>query len=128
MVVRVEGAERLRTWVEAYRKAWLSNDPVDIEALFTDDAAYYNAPFVAPARGRAAIVEEWLARKDEPGDNEFSFEILVGGQELGVVQGRTLYRTDPPADYRNLWLVRLDESGRCREFTEWWMLSPAGSG
>ena len=27
----------------------------------------------------------------------------------------------PPIEYSNLWVIRLDGDGRCSEFTEWWM-------
>jgi hypothetical protein len=37
-----------------------------------------------------------------------------------VVQGETIYR-QPPQTYSNMWVIRLDDSGRCSEFTEWWM-------
>jgi SnoaL-like domain len=116
--------EALRTWVEAYRRAWLSNQPAEIEALFSEDAVYLGEPYATPLVGRAAIVEDWLARRDEPGETEFSFELLPAGDELGLVKGRTLYLTEPRREYHNLWVIRLDESGRCTEFTEWWMLVP----
>ncbi len=29
--------------------------------------------------------------------------------------------TYPDETFSNLWLIRLDDAGRCREFTEWWM-------
>jgi hypothetical protein len=109
------------TWVEGYRKAWLTNDRADIEALFTDDAAYYAAPYTTPARGRDAIVEHWLQHADAPGDTEFGFELLATDGDVGVVRGRTLYTGDPPREYHNLWVIQLDDSGRCSEFTEWWM-------
>lgn len=116
--------ERLARWVEGYRAAWISNARDAIEALFTPDAVYWSAPYAAPSQGRAAIVSSWLARKDQPGDTDFSFEVLALVGDLGFVQGRTLYRTPPPREYRNLWVVRLDEAGSCREFTEWWMQVP----
>jgi hypothetical protein len=31
----------LDKWVAKYRKAWESNDPADIAALWTEDAAWY---------------------------------------------------------------------------------------
>jgi hypothetical protein len=116
--------DQVTRWVDGYRKAWTSNDPADIGALFSDDAAYFTEPFRAPRRGRQAIVEDWLARRDEPGETEFSWWPLVVAPEVAVVQGETRYRT-PPRTYSNLWVIRLDDEGRCTEFTEWWMEHPA---
>jgi uncharacterized protein (TIGR02246 family) len=110
--------------MDAYRQAWNSNDPHDIGGLFAEDARYYTEPFSDPWRGRRAIVNNWLARKDEPGQNQFVWHLLAVTDDVAVVQGTTTYAT-PPSAYSNLWLIRLDETGRCTEFTEWWMLHPA---
>ena len=110
----------LEDWVAGYLRAWSSNDPEQIGALFTDDAVYYTAPFDAPWRGRAGIVDGWLGRKDEPGQWSFEWHALVDTPELGILTGTTTYR-EPPRVYSNLWVIRLAPDGRCREFTEWWM-------
>jgi hypothetical protein len=116
----------LEEWVEGYQRAWNSNDPEQIGALFTDDARYYTEPFATPWRGRPAIVDAWLDRKDEPGQASFDWQPLVITPDVSVVVGTTTYR-DPPKVYSNLWVIRLDPEGRCREFTEWWMLHPVGT-
>jgi len=113
--------------MERYMAAWSSNDPEQIGALFTDDALYYTEPFAAPWRGRAEIIEQWLARKDEPGEATFEWQPLVVTPELVVVTGTATYK-EPPTVYSNLWVMRLDADARCREFTEWWMQHPAAQG
>jgi uncharacterized protein (TIGR02246 family) len=116
--------DQVTTWMDGYRQAWNSNDPDDIGRLFAEDALYYTAPFRNPWRGRAAIVDGWLARKDEPGQTQFVWHPVALTGDLAVVQGATTY-AEPPATYSNLWLVRLDDAGRCTEFTEWWMQHPS---
>ncbi len=113
--------------MEQYIVAWNSNDPEEIGALFTDDALYHTEPFAAPWRGRTEIIEQWLARKDEPGQATFEWEPLVVTPEVAVVTGTATYK-EPPTVYSNLWVMRLDASGRCREFTEWWMQHAAEQG
>jgi ketosteroid isomerase-like protein len=107
-------------WIDAYVRAWASNDRSHIGALFTDAATYYTAPYREPWRGRDTIVDGWLGRKDEPGQWEFRYDVLAVSGDLGFVQGVTRYR-NPPIDYSNLWVIRLGADGRCSEFTEWWM-------
>jgi ketosteroid isomerase-like protein len=114
----------LSAWIDGYVRAWNSNDPNEIGSLFTDDALYFTEPYAEPWRGRARIVEQWLAHKDEPGDATFDWRPLVEGPDASIVVGTTVYR-EPPRTYSNLWVVRLDPDGRCREFTEWWMEHPA---
>jgi SnoaL-like domain len=116
-------SSQLQHWVEAYRHAWISNDPADIRSLFSEDAIYRTEPYATPWRGRTTIVESWLERKEDPGDTQFSWHPLVAAGDAAVVVGETVYRT-PPRTYCNLWVIRLDQEGRCVEFTEWWMERP----
>ncbi len=116
---------QVTAWVDGYIRAWNSNDPADIGALFTDDAEYYTAPFRQPWSGREQIVEGWLGRKDEPGEATFDWRPLVDSGELAVIEGTTTY---PDGTFSNLWVIRLEADGRCRQFTEWWMEHPASPG
>jgi ketosteroid isomerase-like protein len=111
----------LADWIAAYERAWASNDPDEIRALFTEDALYFTAPFRAPWRGRQEIVDGWIDRKDEPGGWTFEWQPLLDKPELAIVTGTTSYR-DPLQAYNNLWVLRRADDGRCLEFTEWWML------
>ncbi|MBT2518425.1 nuclear transport factor 2 family protein [Streptomyces sp. ISL-90] len=109
-------------WVANYVAAWESNDPEQIGALFTDDAAYLTSPDAEPRRGRDAIVAGWLKDLDEPGTWSFDWKILHEDEGFVVVQGRTEYPAEK--DYLNLWIVRLGPEGRATEFTEWYMPRP----
>jgi uncharacterized protein (TIGR02246 family) len=88
-------AGRVRSWVEAYVRAWNSNDPAAIGDLFTEDAAYFTEPYREPWRGRDEIVRRWLERKDEPGETEFRWHPLTVTAEVAVVQGTAVYRHPP---------------------------------
>ena len=67
-------------------------------------------------------MQEWLARKDEPEDHTFRWEILAMDGDLGFVRGWTDYTDqEPPKRYGNLWVIRLAEDGRAREYTEWYV-------
>jgi uncharacterized protein (TIGR02246 family) len=116
----VERAD-VEAWVERYVRAWSTNDPGEIGALFTDDAVYYTAPHREPWRGRDGIVAGWLDRKDEPGTWDFRWEVQDVAADRAYVRGWTTYHTEE-ADGPNLWVIRLDAEGRCSEFTEWWMV------
>jgi ketosteroid isomerase-like protein len=112
--------DAVRDWVERYVRAWESNDPEEIAALFTDDARYYTAPHREPWTGPDEIVRGWLGRKDDAGDWTFEFEVLALAPPLAFVRGRTGYKSEG-VDYSNLWVLRIEPDGRCSEFTEWWM-------
>jgi hypothetical protein len=108
-------------WIDDYVRAWNSNDPADIGALFTDDGVYTTAPYSTPWRGRERIVAGWLERKDEPGETSFEWQPISITDEVTVISGTTRY---PERVFSNLWVITFDPEGRCREFSEWWMEHP----
>ena len=114
----------LQGWLDAYVDAWRSNDASKIAPLFSEDALYAWHPYdTEPARGRDAIVQAWLEKPDDPGDWECHYEALAVTGDVGVAQGWTRYRAraDKPArEYKNVFVIRFDRDGRCREFTEWY--------
>jgi ribonuclease HI len=119
---RTDGAP-IEAWLDGYRRAWTSNDPDDIRALFSDDAVYRPSPFAPAVTGREAIVTDWLERRDEPGTWSFESEALCSSPTLAILSCRIGYRV-PDTEYRTIWLVRFDPDGRAREFSEWWMERP----
>ena len=66
----------------------------------------------------------WLEVADAPGETRFEYEVLGFGDGVGFVRGWTTYQTEPPGEFSNLWVIRLDRDGRAHEFTEWWMEKP----
>lgn len=114
-----ESHEAVTLWVEAYRRAWESNEPGDIRALFTEDADYLTEPFAEPWRGHDEIVEEWLEARDEPGETGFDWQIVAVEGDTAVVRAVTPYIGK--ATYHNVWVITFAPDGRASGFTEWWM-------
>ncbi|THG32327.1 nuclear transport factor 2 family protein [Naasia lichenicola] len=113
----------VRAWVAGYEKAWTSNEPEDIRALFAPGAEYRFEPFSEPEVDIDAIIASWLDHRDEPGTWTFDSEVIAIEGDLGVVEGRTVYGRLGTA-YRNLWLIRLDDGGRATMFTEYYAKEP----
>ena len=65
-------------WLDRYVAAWLSYDPDDIAALFSDDISYRYHPYGEPVVGRVRVVASWLgddategaSTRDRPGTYE----------------------------------------------------------
>jgi uncharacterized protein (TIGR02246 family) len=112
-------------WIDGYVRAWNTNDREHITALFTEDAVYFTEPYHAPWKGRDQIVAGWLEKKDEPGETSFEWQPVSITDEVAVISGTTRY---PENVFSNLWVIRFDPDGRCREFSEWWMEHPAHAG
>ncbi len=111
-------------WVDAYEVAWANNDPDHIRALFTEDATYRMTPYREPWTGQDEIVAKWLEFQDEPGTWDFDQKVINISGDTAFVQGETVYMEPESITYYNLWVIRLAEDGRCREFTEWFMIVP----
>ena len=117
----------VRQWLAGYVDAWESNDPERIRALFTEDAVYQPTPYAEPIRGREAIVQDWLANPDEPGTWRASYEPIVVQGDTAVTQGHSTYfATDdaPEREWANVFVLKFDEQGRCREYREWYHQRP----
>jgi SnoaL-like protein len=88
--------------------------------LFSEGASYRMSPYAEPARGLAAIAQLW--ERERQGANEafaMSHEVVAIDGDAAVVRVEVEYGEPRPAEYRDLWIVKLDADGRCREFEEW---------
>ena len=111
-------------WVQGYLKAWKTNTKEDIAALFTEDATYLTQAFREPWAGRETIVKEWIGRADwanEPQDQwTFDYHWLAIEGDTGILEGLTTY-SGRGEIFTNIWAIRLNDYGRCREFREYWI-------
>ena len=107
-------------WIEKYKKAWASNEPDDIRALFTIDATYAYSPNGENWDGHDEIVASWLEGKDEPGDCTFEYWVVIENEDVGIVQGVTDYSPSGGDVYDNLWVIRF-AGELASEFTEWYI-------
>jgi hypothetical protein len=113
-------SERLDNWMDGFVLAWSSNDADHIRALFTEDAVYDPQTESGEWDGIEQIVETWQAIDDQEENWDFQWQPLVETEDLAVVTGRTQY-FDPAGAFRNLFVIRFADDGRCYDFTEWWI-------
>lgn len=120
-------------WLDRYVAAWLSYDPAAIAALFSDDIAYRYHPYDDPVVGRDAVVSSWLgddeadgvSTRDEPGTYDAAYSPVAVDGDVVVATGTTHYRDEPGGpvtkEFHNCFVMRFDGSGRCSQFTEYYM-------
>lgn len=125
-----------RDWLDRYIAAWHSYDRDEIGALFAEDVAYRYHPYDQPIVGRAAVVASWLgepgeddaANRDEPGTYAAQYVPVAVDGDVVVATGTTTYRKVPDGPvhqvYENCFVIRFDEAGQCREFTEYYVERP----
>ncbi len=111
--------DAFKNWVGAYRKAWESNEPDDIRALFTEDGVYYATPTHSGWKGHDEIVRHWLEHQDPPGSTTFEWKQVSFDGETGVATAVSGYPDGPKkGTYDNVWIVELAADGRARTFRD----------
>jgi len=111
---------QLTDWIAGYERAWRTPGTDSLAELFTEDASYSTAPYESPHRGLDAIREMWEAERLGP-DEEFEMtsEVVAVEGDTGVVRIEVRYGEPKDKEYRDLWVVRLDDAGLCSHFEEW---------
>ena len=107
-------------WLAGYEAAWRSPGTASLAGLFTADASYRQAPYELPVPGLDAIARMWDAEREGP-DEVFTLatDILAVDGPVAVVRAEVRYGDPLRQEYRDLWVIRLDEDGRCSCFEEW---------
>ena len=125
--------EDVDRWLAAYVEAWNTYEPEQIAALFSEDIAYRYHPYDEPIEGREEVVKAWRAEgdhpeagtRDDPGTYEAEYRCVAADGDVAVATGWSSYKesADGPVarTYDNCFVMRFDDEGRCREFTEWFM-------
>jgi len=123
-------------WLDRYVAAWLSYDRDQIAALFSADVIYLYHPYDDPVVGRDEVVASWLGEssadgastRDDPGTYDAEYSPLAVDGDTVVATGTSRYREQPDGPvvrtYDNCFVLRFDDSGRCRELTEYYIRRP----
>jgi hypothetical protein len=126
--------DELLAWVAANDEAWRTNDPEAIGRLFSEDGIYRLGPWEGPWRGytgpivgREAIVDAWVSTFDPDATFKADVDVVAIEGRRGVVQRKITHQSlagHPGSRYGCLWVIDLDEEGRCREYQEWYVEEP----
>jgi ketosteroid isomerase-like protein len=123
-------------WLDGYVAAWLSYDRDAIGALFSQDVSYRYHPYDDPVVGRDALVASWLGEssqdgastRDQPGTYDAAYAPVAVDGDVVVAIGTSSYRDAPDGPvtqvFSNCFVMRFDDDGRCREFTEYYAKQP----
>ncbi len=111
------------SWLDAYGRAWTSRDPQAAADLFTEDGTYQVTPFLEPIRSKQAILDYWTHITQTEQDIQFGYDILSVTPEKGIARWWASFVIVPPGlptKLDGIFLISLDENGRCRSLREWW--------
>jgi SnoaL-like protein len=129
---------QLTDWLAGYERAWRSAGTASLAELFTEEASYSTAPYEKPHQGLDAIGVMWEAERFGPDEAfEMTSEIVAVEGDTGVARVTVFYEEAEQKErrlhrqqkeYRDLWVVRLDEAGLCFYFEEWPFWPPDQNG
>jgi ketosteroid isomerase-like protein len=107
-------------WLAGYEAAWRSPGTASLAALFTPDASYLQSPYELPVTGLDAIARMWEAEREGPHEVfTLATDLLAVDGPVAVVRAEVRYGEPLRQEYRDLWVIRLDDDGRCSWFEEW---------
>jgi uncharacterized protein (TIGR02246 family) len=110
----------VRQWLTAYEAAWRTPGTEGLAGIFTDDASYLQSPYDDPVAGLDAIRRMWEQERAGP-DEVFTIatEIVAVDGSAAVVRAEVRYGDPVHQEYRDLWIIRVGDDGRCGRFEEW---------
>jgi hypothetical protein len=117
-------------WLTDYEAAWRAPGTDALDGIFAGDATYIQSPYDEPLGGLDAIKRMWEEEREGP-DEAFSMvtDILAVDGPTAVVRAEVQYGNPPHQEFRDLWVIRLGDDGRCSWFEEWpYWPGEAGSG
>ncbi len=111
------------SWLDSYGRAWERRNPQAAADLFAEDGTYQVTPFLEPMRGKQPILEYWTNVAQTQQNIQFGYEILSVTPEQGIARWWASFVIAPPGLQTKLdgiFLLSLDENGRCHSLREWW--------
>ncbi|MFQ5554051.1 MAG: nuclear transport factor 2 family protein [Acidimicrobiia bacterium] len=118
--------DELHSWLDAYGRAWESNDSDGFVALFSDGASYAENPYDDPVVGSDAIREYFGLMAQHQKDVSFGFEIhSVSPVVAHWWASYSKVTNGEPTRLDGVFLLDFDDDGRCASLREWWHADPS---
>jgi ketosteroid isomerase-like protein len=121
----------VRRWLAAYEAAWRAPGTEGLAEIFTSNASYRQSPYQEPVVGLDAVRRMWDEEREGP-DEVFTLatDIVAVDGPTAVVRAEVRYGDPVRQEYRDLWIMRLGDDGRCNWFEEWpyWPGQPGAAG
>jgi len=122
--------DQLTKWLDAYKRAWETQDADAFVPLFTPDCEYRDTPFVEPVPGEE-FHAFWKALARLQRDNHIEFEVLGRATDnRAIVNWRatsTRTNTGERREGNGIFLLTFASDGRCSDVREWQHWHPVGT-
>jgi hypothetical protein len=110
----------VREWVDGYERAWRTEGTDLLDHLFSAEVRYVPSPWAAAVQGLDDLRRFWEANRDRP-DEAFVMvhEVVAVEGSTAVVRVAVDYHGADTTHWRDLWVLKFDDDGRCAAFEEW---------
>jgi ketosteroid isomerase-like protein len=107
-------------WIDGYESLWRTSGTDGLADLFRPDATYLPSPWGRPVTGLDEIARFWDAERDGADEGfSMSTDVVAVDGETVVVRVSVDYDRPDGGRWRDLWVMRFAEDGRCSSFEEW---------
>lgn len=108
----------VQDWLARYEDAWRSPGTAALDAVFDRSITYVPSPWASPIVGVESLRRFWDAARNGPDEGfRMTSEIVAVDGRTAVVRVHVDY--DDGQRWRDLWVLTLDDQGRCERFEEW---------
>jgi uncharacterized protein (TIGR02246 family) len=111
--------EDIERWVELYEEIWREPGTGRVAELFAPDAVYLQGPYREPVIGLEAIAAMWDDERPEGEHFDMTSEAVAVDGDTAVVRAEVTYSAPREQQWRDLWIVVLDDDGLATHFEEW---------
>ena len=105
-------------WLARYELAWRAPGTDRLREVFTESVSYSASPWSDPIVGLDELGRFWDACRSGP-DEGFRMESEIVAIDERVAVVRVVVDYDDGQRWRDLWVLTLDDEGRCDHFEEW---------
>jgi hypothetical protein len=111
------------SWIELYERAWRSPGTDALPNLFSADVEYRTSPWDEPILGLTRLAAFWDAERDGPDESfDMTPHVVAVDGDTAVVRVDVNYGNG--TRWRDIWIVRFDDTGKGRVFEEWPIAPP----
>ena len=111
----------VRSWLEAYRRAWEEKDADAAGGLFAEDATYRSNIFEDPYEGREGVRQYWRdATSTQEDVRVLMGDPFVDGERVAAEFWTTLRSDGAEITLPGCMLLRFGPDGLCLALREYW--------
>ncbi len=113
------------TWLKNLGKAWVEKDMDLIASICAKNVKYYETPFGKPYTSPAAVKKLWQEVPDNQKNIKFTYDIVSFSMTVNIAHWSAEYtriKENSRVALDGIFIVKLDKTGECTEFRQWWVV------